>query len=255
MRFMIKKLILCLLLSSSLFANVSITRVQYEGGISIFGKVADASVIFKKDLTKHTYIMKVTAASIGIVKALTSNRKDIFTSEGDIKNGTYIPNKFTKLLTKTDYVEKTVYIFEYTKKRVLKKTSIEELVDNSSFDIIKLQRINKKKLIKINKKKYITLYPNDYLSMYLNLVAGKLKDGDIKYIDQKNTDDVLLISRSVFEVSKHNGDEKYRINILKNKSMFFDKAVAEDIAFYGDAYIKKISEEKSIDLSSMVDSQ
>jgi len=83
--------------------------------------------------------------------------------------------------------------------------------------------------------------------MFLNLSVDKLKNGAIGYIDQKDSDDVMLISKTMFEVSKHNGDELYRIKFSKDKSMFFDKAVAEDIAFYGDAYLKKISEETTSD--------
>jgi len=245
-RFIIYKIFLLLFICVSTFANTSVTKVQYKGGISIFGQVATVDVVFKKDLDNNKYKMKVTASSIGIVKALTSNRTDTFISEGKIKGGIYMPDVFTKLINKTDYTEKIVYTFEYDKNRVLKKTFIEEMVDDSEFDIINLKRISKQKLVKSTQQEYIKLQTNDYLSMYLNLGAGKLQYGNIKYIDQKDTDDVLLISSSVFEVSKHNGDEKYRINILKDNGMFFDKAIAIDIAFYGDAYIKKLSEEKTI---------
>ncbi len=237
-----KILSILLFLNIALFGNTSITKVKYEGGISLFGKVAEASVELKQDKIKHTYKIILTAFSTGIVKTLTSNRKDIFISEGDIKDGRYIPNMFTRIIRKNDYLEKTTYIFDYKKNKILKKTYTKEFIDDSSYDIIKMQRISKKKLVKLNEEKYLKLYPNDYLSMYLNLSAGKLKFGEVKYIDEKDSNKVVLLDEKSFEVIKHDGDEIYHINIIKDNSIFFDKAIAVDIAFYGDAYIKKISE-------------
>ena len=241
-----KTILFLVLTYMSLLANVSITEVKYEGGISLFGEVAQADILLQEDLEKHTYKIKVTAYSIGIVKALTLNRKDIFISEGKKQDGVYIPYKFTKIVTKTDYIKKTTYTFDYKNNKVLRQVHKEELVDDSSYDIIKLQAISNEKLIKSDESNYIKLQQNDYLSMFLNLSVNKLKKGTINYIDQSDSDDVMLISKTMFEVRKHNGDELYRINISNDASIFFEKAIAVDIAFYGDAYIKKIYEKKSI---------
>jgi len=245
-RLMINIMVLLALFSVSSFGYVSVTKVKYEGGISLFGRVAEADITLEQNIVKNTYKMQLTASSIGIVQALSSNRKDTFTSEGKIINGIYVPYKFTKLITKTDYIEKIIYTFEYDQNRVLKKTFIEEIITENSYDIINLKKLSKQKLVKSTKEEYIALQSNDYISMFLNLGVDKLGSGKVRYIDQKETDDVLLISKSIFEVSKHNGDEIYRINFSKNNSLFFDKAVAVDIAFYGDAYLKKVSEKRSI---------
>lgn len=242
----IKKIIILLLLSVSAFASISTTKVKYEGAISLFGKVAEAYIVLEEDSKKQTYKMKIKASSIGIVKTLTSNREDIFISEGKIKDGVYVPYKFIKIVKKTDYLKKTIYSFDYKSSKVLKEKYIEELVDNNSYDIINLKIIYKQELVKSKSSKYIELRDNDYLSMFLNLSVNKLKNGNITYIDQNDDDNVLLINNNQFEVSKDNGNELYRINFSKDKSIFFNKAIAIDIAFYGDAYLQKISEEKSI---------
>ncbi|MEA1956629.1 MAG: hypothetical protein U9N02_09070 [Campylobacterota bacterium] len=244
LKLLIQKAVLLSILSVSVFANISITKVKYEGGISLFGKVAEADIVLEEDLNKSTYKMIITASSIGVVKALTSNREDIFISEGKVKDGVYIPYKFTKIVTKNDYIKKTIYTFDYKSSQVLKETHKEEMVDDSSYDIIKLELISKQKLVKSNDSEYIKLRKNDYVSMFLNLSVNNLENGAIGYIDQKDSDDVMLISKTMFEVSKHDGDELYRISFSKDESMFFEKAVAIDIAFYGDAYLQKISEEK-----------
>jgi hypothetical protein len=240
----VKFLILCILFSTSLFSDVSITKVRYEGGISLFGKVAIADIVLKEDLDKKTYKMEVSASSIGLVKALTSNRKDVFISEGKIQTDKYIPYKFTKISTEDGYEKRTIYSFDYEKQKVLKEVFKEELVVKNSFDIINMKTTTEEKFVKSNSSEYIDLKDNDYISMFLNLSADKLKEGQVCYIDQKESDDVMLISKTMFEVSKDHGDELYRISFSKDNGMFFDKAVAIDIAFYGDAYLQKVYENK-----------
>jgi len=245
-RLIINIIVLLALFSVSSFGYVSVTKVKYEGGISLFGKVAEADITLKQNIVKNTYKMQVKASITGMVKALSANRKDTFTSEGKIVDGIYVPHKFTKLITKTDYIKKVIYTFEYDKNRVLKETSIDEIVTENNYDIINLKKFTTKKLVKSTNEEYIKLQSNDYISMFLNLGVDKLGNGKVRYIDKKETDDILLISKSLFEVSKHNGEEVYRINFSKNDSLFFDKAVAVDIAFYGDAYLKKVSEKRTI---------
>lgn len=243
---LIKSIILSSLFYSFAFAYTAVTSVKYEGGISIFGKVAQADIVLEEDFDNNRYKMSVRANSIGIVKALTSNREDGFISEGMIKDGVYIPDKFTRSIYKNGYKEEIVYTFDYSKNEVLKKTFKTEDVEECSYDIIKMERVVDIKTVHSTSEEVIDLKYNDYISLFLNLNANNIKVGSVDYIDQKESDDVMLISKTMFEVSKDDGDEIYRINFSRGNSMFFDKAVALDIALYGDAYLEKVSEEKMI---------
>jgi hypothetical protein len=229
---------------ASLFGQTSITKVKYEGGISIFGRVAEADLTLEENLKEGTYKATLVAQSVGIVKALTSNRKDMFISEGKIVKGVYIPHKFVKKVTEDKEIKQSTYTFDYTKDEVLKEVYKEEIVENCSYDIISMNAIREEETLISQEKKYIELQRNDFLTLFLNMSADKLNEGSVSYIDQNKDDDVMLINKTMFQVSKENGDEIYRISFDKNNSMFFDKAVALDIAFYGDAYLKKISEER-----------
>lgn len=231
-------------LSVSLYGYSSVTIVKYEGGISFYGKVAEAKIVLKEDLEKGIYRMEVTASSIGLVKTLTSNREDSFVSEGRVVDGVYLPDKFTKLTTKNNYLKRTTYKFDYKQNRVLKETYLEELKDESYYDISKVKMVTQENLVKSTKSKYLKLKKNDFISLYLNLSYGNMRAGDVSYIDQKDSDKVSLLNQNSFEVNKENGEDIYRINMLGDDSLFFDKAVAIDIGFYGDAYVKKISEIK-----------
>jgi len=246
-----KNLILLLLLLSmhiTLFAHTSIKKLGFESGISIYGKVGFIDIILEEDDEKQTYRMEVTASSTGLVKALTNNRRDTFVSEGYIKNGVYFPIKFTRETSKTDYKRLTTYIFDYKKKTVIKNRVVTEVQRQSHLNIVNMEIINTKKTKIIESYiRNIKLYANDFLSLYLNMQNGNLKKGKINYIDMSPKDTLLLIEKNKIEVQKHNGKEKYNIEIFYDtNSIFFKKLISEDIAFYGDAYIKKVYEKVSL---------
>ncbi len=236
------KLLLLPLVTLSLSASVHITKLQYEGGISIFGKVGTGTITIKEDLEKQTYFIEAKTSSSGIVKALSANRQYIYRSEGMIENGRYIPKKFEEIMTKKYYYKKTTYLFDYQKQKVLKKISKEEIVTKHYFDAMKFKIMSQKELEKKHEQKYVKLVPNDYLSLFLNFSADKLQVGKLTYVDQKKSTTLKLLNPTTFEVSKENGDKVYSIKIYEKGSKYFQKAVALDIAFYGDAYVKKIFE-------------
>jgi len=228
------------------YAHTSITELKYEGGISLFGKVGTANVELIEDFSKNKYKIKITTKSIGLVKKLTANREDIYISEGDIVNNTYIPEKFTKLVVKDEYYEKTTYTFDYKKKEIIRNKILKEVEYVHRFDIETMALVREKNFIQKNKSKTIDFTENDFLSLFLNLRKGNIDNGPISYIDKSKKDDLNLINQNLFEVQKDHGEAIYRIGFKNDDSIFVKEAVAEDIAFYGDAYIRKVYEENKI---------
>jgi hypothetical protein len=55
--------------------------------------------------------MRVVASSSGIIKSLTDNREDIFTSEGKIKNGIYTQFLNASTYKNNSSLLKNKYIF------------------------------------------------------------------------------------------------------------------------------------------------
>lgn len=242
-----KKIIIFLSLCLSLFGFTSIKKLKFESGISIYGQVGFANLILEENFDTKNYKITATTYSTGIVKAVTKNRKDVFSSEGKIKDGIYIPKQFIKHTIKTDYEKITTYIFDYENDIAIKKKVIKKYETKNNFNPFKLKFVKTKKLVVEKSNENITLSDNDFLTLYLNLKHGNLRIGNINYIDQDDDDSIYLIKNNLFEVQKHYGDEKYKIILTDDKdSIFFAKAVARDIAFYGDAYIKKISEKNTI---------
>ncbi|WP_455755695.1 hypothetical protein [Sulfurimonas sp.] len=242
-----KMLIVILSLSLSLFGFTSLKELKYESGISIYGKVGFVDVTLEEDFDNKTYKMEATASSTGVVKVLTRNRSDIFTSEGNIVDGVYVPTKFTKKTLKTDYEKVTTYTFDYENDTVKKAVVLSKYEVDSTFDLIKMKYIDTKRLVVEKSSTNIELHKNDFLSLYLNLKHGNLKKGAVTYIDKKDKDSLSLVNNSLFEVHKNYGEDKYNIALIDDKkSIFFQKAVSINVSFYGDAYIEKISERTDI---------
>lgn len=238
-----KILIILLTLNISLYASISIQKLHFESGLSIYGKIGFVDVILEEDTEKQTYKMQAIAKSIGIVKVLSGNRTDHFISEGKIENGVYVPHTFTKKATKTDYEKSTTYSFDYRYNTVVKNVVKSEYVDDSTFDPFEMRYVSAKKLVVKKDSSEIKLYPNDYLSLYLNLEKGNLKNGVISYVDKKEKDRLLLHNHGLIEVQKNHGEDKYNIIVdYDDSSRFFNKVESIGVAFYGDAYIKKISD-------------
>lgn len=240
--FFLRSMILTALLSISLFASISVSSVKYEGGISLYGKVGSADIRLEENRDDNTYKMRVVASSSGIIKALTDNREDIFTSQGKIENGIYRPQKFTVRVQKDHSTEITTYVFDEKNKKILKTKYKKELDSYSTFDVTKIAMVTHERPVEHTSSEYIEYDANDFLSLFLNVRKGNMKNKPLTYVEKKESDDIELVSNTLFKVTKDNGQERYDISIVNDGSSFMKEAVAKNIAFYGDAYIKKVYE-------------
>ena len=237
-----KTFLFLFIIISSLFGATTLQKLKFESGISFYGKVGFVDVVFQEDKQNHTYKIEVQAYSTGLVKVLSQNRKDKFTSEGNIVKGVYKPHSFTRVTTKNGYKKVTRYSFDYAHNVVTKTVEQERHFTRKSFDPIKFAFVEIPQVEKETNTQELPLVANDYLSLYLNFKHKNLHKGPLDYIDRNKTDRVILLENSLFEVQKHNGKEKYRIILKEDKeSIFFQEALSLNVAFYGDAYIRKVA--------------
>ena len=242
-----KSLLLILLLHLSLFAMSSITKVKFESGVSFYGKIGETQLIFKEDTQHNTYKMKVIATSTGILKALSNDRVDTFLSEGIIKDGIYIPTKYTKKAVEIGYEKLTIYEFDYKTNSINKEVVKKKNVTTTQFDHSKFMFVEKDEIVETKTTKKLKMYTNDFLTLYLNFKYHNLKNGNITYLDQKEGDFVSILDEKTFQINKDKGENKIKITLVDDeKSIFFQEATSE-LSFYGDAYIKKISEKTNIE--------
>lgn len=224
----------------SLYAHITNLHVKYEGGISIYGRVGTAKVDFQEDNITNTYKMHVVMTTTGLVKKLTGNQVNSYTSEGVIKNGVYFPKKFVILVTKDTSFKRETYIFDHKNKKIEKIRYKKELVHYTNYDISSMHIISKEKTVKKREHKSIKYYRDDYLSLYLNIRHHNFTSNVLGYIDKKETDTVILNNKNFLIIKKHNGDDVYNIEITYDNTLLFQEALAKNILFFGDAYIHKI---------------
>lgn len=236
-------ILLSFLLTLSLLAKTTIDELRYESGISIYGQIGYVDLKLEENLDKKIYKIQATTTSTGMVKYISSNRVDTFISEGNIEKGVYIPVKFTRITSKNNSTKERIYTYNYAQKNILKVEKIKTFETHNEVDIFSLKIIKKKKTLKEKKKEIIAFQSNDFLSLYLNLLHGNLSHGKVSYIDMKAKDDLFFVKENLFEVHKNNGKEKYSISMLPSEEgIFFEQVTSVDIGFYGDAYIKKLSQ-------------
>ena len=74
-------------------ANLSASTVNlnYVGELSLFGKVADATIYYFND--GKNYHIKVTGTGSGIIAKLTNNKQYVYESIGRVNNLELIPLK------------------------------------------------------------------------------------------------------------------------------------------------------------------
>ena len=121
------------------------------------------------------------------------------------------------------------------------------MVTTTTFDPISITFTECKEKVVEEKTEIIEFQQNDFLSLYLNLIHGNLEKGKVPYVDMKEDDSLTLMEDNLFEIQKNHGEDKYNILLVDDSdSIFFEMASSVCISFYGDAYIKKISEETNI---------
>lgn len=235
----VKNVLFLIFITFSLSVHGTTLHVNYEGGISIYGRVGVAKVDYQEDNVTKTYKMHVVMSTTGLVKKLTGEQKNSYTSEGVIENGVYLPKKFVILVTKNSSVKRETYLFDHRAKKIEKTFYKKELVHYTEYDISSMSIVSKKKTVEKTEHKSIEYYRDDYLSLYLNVRHHNFTCNDLGYIDKKDSDSVTLINDHLITLKKHNGDDVYNITITYDNTLFFQEAVAKDILFFGDAYICK----------------
>jgi len=229
-----KKIVLLLLLFSQI-AGAQVLSATYEVSYGIFKRLGTATARFetKED---QTYNIKIEARTEGLANLLTNNRIETYESYGVIVNGSLVPQKYIKI-RRTDSSKKIkIYTFDHPNKIVWR-----ESIDSDEWD-------------KVKNDFYA---PDDILSLFFNVkkqmqnqqdrpfyvVGANKKDGRIDVNFPKDT--------SLSEIKKKLQTEQGSfLKVILNDRIFSsangellinlgsdglcDKAVLEDVLFFGD---------------------
>jgi hypothetical protein len=137
----------------SLTLSASTMKMDYVGELSLFGKIADAKVVYDNDGEK--YSIKITASGSGIVGKLTNNKQYILQSVGLVKDGVLIPQKYVNSEYGKDFKKIKTYTIDYANNKTLVSEYKKERIEESEFDIIHVRyNVSYKDVETKKKRKY-----------------------------------------------------------------------------------------------------
>ena len=239
-----KKLLIVILLSSTIFASTK--TIKYDAKFGIFGTVG--KVINHITKTKKSYTIKTRLKLTGLAKSLFGGQTGSYISKGYIKNGLFISRYYQS----TEQFKNKKTISTYHIKRGYVTKDYKEYENN--------------RLIKHHTKRLRFYAKNDLLTLYFNMN---------KFIKQKKSGKSYLIK--VAGLEKQNGVVKitiphksnyksyksdlgstsswyakaliYQKNFKKKKGDILlsvspdgniKKAIIKDVIFYGDASLVRV---------------
>ena len=249
------KIIYLLLIYISALAS-SIT-LQYEGELSFFGKVGEATLQYTND--GKNYHIKVSGNGTGIVGELTGNKQYIIESIGIVKENKLIPMQYIMRETSNDENKTKTYIFDYDNNKTLITQYKKENKKDFKFDVFKGKSQRTARLVEENSTKELEkVYPDDMVSVFFNKRNNLLymKQGETKLIHAlgsedtqdgvvirliEKKDDKFIFSVRVEKDYLEGGAEDVTFVLDKNNILF--ETNVDGILFFGSAKVQR----KSVD--------
>ena len=241
------------LLFISLSLSAFTLHMDYIGELSIFGKVAEASIVYSNNGKK--YHIRVVGYGTGIVGYLTRHKKYIYQSIGVVKKNQLLPLKYIAQETAQDYNKTKVYTFDYEHNKTIVTKYKEEKREEPIYNVFSSARKTRSKFINEKSTKILDkVYDNDMVSVLFNKKNNllKMKIGESKLIratGSKDTQKGIIVKL----VSINGGKYKYSVMLKKDylkggsakvtfildSNNILYKAKVNGILFFGNATVKR----------------
>lgn len=230
-----KTFVLLLILLTSLL-QAEIQKATYDVSFGVFQKFGIANAYFETK-ENQTYLIRIEAKATGLAELLSNKRVEVYESSGVIQNGKLIPLKF-------------VTIRQTKSKKAIKIYTFDHEAKNTWVEVTK----NKVHHPKTQNPFYT---PEDILSLFFNIksytkeqknrsfhaISGNNDNGKIDVIFPKgealaelkkmlgsSSGDFLKVILNDQIFASTNGE----LAINLNKDGLCDKAILEDVLFFGD---------------------
>jgi len=162
------------LLFISLSLSALTLNMNYIGELSVFGKVAEASIVYSNDGKK--YHIRVVGHGTGIVGYLTRHKKYIYQSIGVVKNNQLLPLKYIAQETAVDLNKTKVYVFDYEHNNTIVTKHIQEKRAEPIYNIFSSEGKIRSKFINEKSTEILDkVYNNDMVSVLFNKKNDLLK--------------------------------------------------------------------------------
>jgi len=238
----------------SLALNAGTMKMDYVGELSLFGKIADAEVIYDNDGEK--YSIKITASGSGIVGKLTNNKQYVLQSIGLVKDGVLIPQKYINSEYGKDFKKIKTYTIDYANNKTIVSEYKKERIEESEFDLIHVRYNVSYRDVETKKEKVLdTVYKDDMISMFFNkkhklldmkknetkrisaLGSDDTQEGVIvRHIKQENDKSVFSVTVEKDYLSGGAGDATF---ILDDENILYETKI-DGILFFGNARVRRV---------------
>lgn len=238
----------------SLTLSASTLKMDYVGELSLFGKIADAEVVYDNDGQK--YSITITASGSGIVGKLTNNKQYVLQSLGLVKDGVLVPQKYINSEYGKDFKKIKTYTIDYKNNKTLVREYKKEKVEESEFDLIHVRYNVTYKDVESTKEKVLdTVYHDDMISMFFNKKNKLLsmKSNETKRMNALGSEDTqegVIVKhikqeddKSIFSVTVEkdylSGGSKDATFILDDENILYETRI-DGILFFGNARVRRV---------------
>lgn len=234
--------------------SASSINLNYIGELSIFGKVADASIYYFNDGKK--YHIKVSGKGSGIIAKLTNNRHYIYESIGDVNGTLLIPKHYITTEVTSQKSKIKDYCFDYKNSCTNIKIDEEKEVYTTKVNIVNLSIERESHIEKKSKvKKIDKIYHDDMVSIFFNkrnkLLDMKIGDSKLIYaVGSKDTQNGVIVELKDIQNDRFIYSMKIKKEYLENGSNeaefildgnnILSETSINGILFFGDAIIKRV---------------
>ncbi len=227
-----------------LFSQVSAAKIlsaTYEVSFGVFDTlgIADARFETRDD---QTYTIRIEARTAGIAQTLTNNRVEIYESHGIVRDGRLIPQKYSKTRRTDAKKSIKIYTFDHDNQTVWRETIEKDEWERVKHDFYAAEDI-------------LTLFFNFKHSMQSRqnrsfaAIGGNKQDGRIDVVFPEN-DDLNAMKRKL-ETTKGDflkvilndrifASAKGELLINLGRDGLCDKAILEDVLFFGDIVGRRV---------------
>lgn len=236
---------------------------SYKVSFGLFGTVGYADTYLKKQSDK--YQIKVKVKTKGMAKFISNNRREVYESFGEIKDGSLLPLEYKKTKTTNRYTKIKRYVFDHENKKVtLYKESVYYDVKN---ELLNDEYVfNNTKKDEKTKEVYKFYAKNDILSLYFNLI-NEIKEAQkdnftFKAVGAKENNGLIeIIKPKAGELASMkkfmNLEKDHFLKVIINQDIFTSskgemliniddknicsKAILKDVLLFGDIIATKVN--------------
>lgn len=225
-------------------------QASYDISYGLFGKLGDAGA--RLEINGDRYKAVIKARATGLARVLSNGMKEIYTSTGTIKDGVFIPSKYTEHTIKGHKDKKVTYVFDHKNKTIRAHTDRKDkkTVLQDGKRVSTWQKRDYSEVIEFYAK-------DDILTLFFNIkhrfgtfeadkryrlkaIGASSKDADIyvfkptpqqkqKLFDGGGTYHLIVtVNKDIFE------SQKGELLLTLNEEGLCQQAVLEDVLLFGD---------------------